>query len=243
MESAIAQIWQELLKLERVGRQDNFFELGGHSLLAVQLLSRVRQELGVEVALREVFAQPTVQGLARVLIEAKRSEQPAIVPVERNEPLPLSFAQQRLWFIDQLDPAAGAAYHIPVALRLQGKLDAGALRGALDRVVARHEVLRTRFVSLDGHPVQQIASADIGFRLLEQDLRALPDAARQAWLRASRAKRVRQFDLSGGPLIRGQLLRVGEEDHFTAHAAPHYFRWLVERCAVAGSQRAIRGIQ
>src|SRR6202044_2466113 len=97
-ERLLLSIWKSLFDRRTLSTRDNFFELGGHSLMAVQLLSRVRQELGMEVALREVFAQPTVRGLARVLIEAKRSEQAVIVPVERNQPLPLSFAQQRLWF-------------------------------------------------------------------------------------------------------------------------------------------------
>src|SRR5471030_2071292 len=109
VESALALIWQDLLKVERVGRHDNFFELGGHSLLAVQLASRLRQDLGIEIALRDLFAHPTLQGLAHVMEANGQTAQTVIPHADRSGPLPLSWSQQRLWFLDQLDPAAGAA--------------------------------------------------------------------------------------------------------------------------------------
>src|SRR6202158_2424794 len=214
VERAIAQIWQTLLGLPRIGRDDNFFELGGHSLLAVQLLSRLREQSGVELALREVFAQPTLQGEAKAVLRASRSAQPPLLPVDRSEPLPLSWAQQHLWFLDQLDHAAGAAYHLASGWCLQGRLDRVALRGTLDTIVARHEALRTSFVVLDSQPVQQIAAADVGFRLIEHDLSGLPAAAQQPRVgELTRSEAAEPFDLSAGPLIRGQLLRLAPEDH------------------------------
>ncbi|EGH74861.1 amino acid adenylation, partial [Pseudomonas syringae pv. aceris str. M302273] len=150
----MAQIWQNLLNLEQVGRHDQFFELGGHSLLAMRLISQVRQHLGVELGLADIFAQPELAAMARILADAKGSSQPPIVPVSRDQTLPLSFAQQRLWFLAQLE-GGSAAYHIPAGLRLRGTLDNPALKRALDRIVARHEVLRTTFVQVHGEDVAQ----------------------------------------------------------------------------------------
>src|SRR5262245_47554911 len=144
IERELARIWGELLKVERVGRRDNFFELGGHSLLAVQVLSRLRQRLGVEVALADLFAHPVLADLARKVGGAARAELPPIRVVDRSERLELSYAQQRLWFLAQLE-GASEAYHIPGGLRLRGDLDRRALRRALDRIVSRHEALRTTF--------------------------------------------------------------------------------------------------
>ncbi len=214
VESVLAQIWQELLGLTQVGRHDHFFELGGHSLLAVQLSSRIRQRLEVEVPLREIFEQPTLSGLAQRVRQLQPSVPSAIVRADRGERVPLSWAQQRLWFLDQLDPGASVAYHLPVSLRLAGLLDRAALRATLDRLVYRHESLRTSFVSVEGEPVQVIGSPEGGFSLREVDLRGLPgreQAVRVAQLSAAEA--VERFDLSSGPLIRGQLLQLAEQEH------------------------------
>jgi amino acid adenylation domain-containing protein len=214
VESAVARIWQALLKLERVGRDDHFFELGGHSLMAVQLMARVRQELGREVSLRELFQHPTLAAFAVAAAAAPRAAHSAIAVVDRAQPLVLSHAQQRLWFLDQLDPAAGAAYHMPAALRLQGKLDKIALQVALNRLVARHESLRTTFASVDGQPVQVINAADCGFALVHCDLSALGRTEREAALaEMSSAEAARRFDLAAGPLIRGQLLCLADDEH------------------------------
>jgi amino acid adenylation domain-containing protein len=214
VENGIARIWQELLRRERITLNDNFFELGGHSLLAAQLVSRLRQQFGVDVALREVFAQPTLQGVAQTVVRANRSVQPALLPVNRAGPLPLSWAQQRLWFQDQFDHAASAAYHLPGGLHLRGTLDRGVLKAALDAIVARHEALRTSFVLLDGQPVQQIAPADVGFHLVEHDLSDLAAAERESRVNElSQGEAADPFDLSTGPLIRGRLLRLGAEHH------------------------------
>ncbi|WP_146050780.1 non-ribosomal peptide synthetase, partial [Pseudomonas syringae] len=217
VEHALAEIWQVLLGLERVGRHDHFFELGGHSLLAVQLVSRLRQRFEVEVALRDVFAEPTLQGLARQVANARLSAQTPLTlltPVDRNLPLPLSWAQQRLWFLDQLDRAAGAAYHIPAGLRLRGRLDSDALQATLDRIVARHETLRTHFALHEGQAIQVIAPATQGFALVTHDLRALDSAAQhEAVERLAGEEALAPFDLSSGPLIRGRLVQLSETEH------------------------------
>ena len=212
LERALAQIWSELLGVERVGRQDHFFELGGHSLLAVQLLSRVRQRLGLEVSLQDLFSQPVLQQFAQLVSQAGRSELPPLQAMERPELLPLSFAQQRLWFIAQMDAAAGAAYHIPVRLRLSGRLDRSALQRALARIVERHEVLRTRFELVEGEPVQRIAAASVGFQLEQHDLRGGADPEQQVvyW---SQLEANAEFDLQQGPLIRGRLLQLADQEH------------------------------
>jgi len=127
---------------------------------------------------------------------------------------PASIGQQRLWFLDQLDPTAGAAYHLAAGLQLQGSLDRGALRATLDTIVARHEALRTSFVVLDSQPVQRIAPAEVGFHLIEHDLSGQSGAAQQQRVNElSGSEATERFDLSTGPLIRGQLLRLGPEEH------------------------------
>ncbi|MBO1537085.1 non-ribosomal peptide synthetase [Pseudomonas sp. OA65] len=213
-EIALAQIFQELLGLERVGRSDSFFELGGHSLLAAQLVSRVRQQLGGELMLRELFSHPSVEELARVVGGLRNLGTETIGLADRNAPLALSFAQQRLWFLDQLDAGAGSAYHMPAALLLRGELDQAALKAALDRLVARHESLRTTFELRGEHPVQIIAAPDCGFALGEQDLRALPyEQASLSAARIGNSEALAPFDLARGPLIRGRLLRLADDEH------------------------------
>ena len=170
LEMALAQIWAELFKLARVGRYDSFFELGGHSLLAVMLLSRVRRAAGVEISLKDLFAYPVLADLAAHLQAQSRSEQAPITPTLRGEAPLLSYAQQRLWFFSQLNSASDA-YHVPLVMRLHGELDTLALRRALDRIVARHEVLRTTFEREGGHMVQRIAAPDRGFDLRSEDVR------------------------------------------------------------------------
>jgi amino acid adenylation domain-containing protein len=216
VEEAIARIWRELLGLERIGRQDHFFELGGHSLMAIQLCARLREALQVELPLREVFTQPTLAALAAAVAKA-RGEAPApLAPIERADrsgPLPLSWPQQRLWFLAQLDAAAGAAYHLPAALRLAGRLDVDALRATLARVVERHEALRTRFEDDGGQPVARIADA-AGAALAWHDLSALAAAAREAEVtHLAHENATAPFDLARGPLLRAALLRLGAEEH------------------------------
>ncbi|HEV7590264.1 MAG TPA: amino acid adenylation domain-containing protein, partial [Longimicrobium sp.] len=171
-EAAVAGVWAEVLGIDRVGRFDHFFELGGHSLRAVQVVSRVRQVLGVEAALGELFVRPVLADFARGLEQATRSELPPIEPAPRDQPLQLSFAQQRLWFVERMG-SAGAAFHVPARMRLAGTLDRAALGRALDRIVARHEALRTTFAVHEGEPVQRILPVEeSAFRLVEHDLSA-----------------------------------------------------------------------
>ena len=198
-----------------MGRHDDFFALGGHSLLAVQLVARVRRVLGVEVALGELFRRSRLLEFGQVVAEAQRSVLPPIVPVVRSAggaPLELSFSQQRLWFLEQLG-GMGSAYHIPWGLRLTGTLEVAALRRALDRIVARHEALRTTFGVVDGVPQQVIAPVEgSAFALQEHDLRgeADPEAVLEE-LAAAEAQGL--FDLVKGPLIRGRLIRLTDEEH------------------------------
>ncbi|WP_420714784.1 amino acid adenylation domain-containing protein, partial [Roseateles sp. SL47] len=214
LEQRLAQIWQELLGVERVGRHDNFFELGGHSLLAVRVIVRVRQELGVESSLRALFNQPELAAFAKSVEQAGASLGQRIGRADRSAALPVSYAQQRLWFLDRLDAAAGAAYHMPVALRLSGALQRQALKATLDGLVRRHEILRTRFGSVDGQTVQWIDGPEVGFQWQEVDLSGLEEPQRtQAVQSLSQEEQRAPFDLARGPLIRGQLLKLEEQAH------------------------------
>ncbi|MDF0733571.1 amino acid adenylation domain-containing protein, partial [Pseudomonas entomophila] len=210
-ETTLAGIWSELLGVERVGRDDDFFALGGHSLQAVRMVLRVRQQLDAELALAKLFAQPRLRDIARVIERGEQTLLPVIESVERTGLAPLSFAQQRLWFLERIE-GAGAAYHIPVGVRLRGALDEAALRSALDAVVARHEALRTTFVEQDGEAAQRIAAADCGLVLTVSDVSASADREAQAQ-RLALEEASAAFDLSTGPLIRGRLLRVAQDDH------------------------------
>jgi amino acid adenylation domain-containing protein len=210
VEEVLAGIWAEVLGRERVGVTESFFELGGHSLLATRLISRVRQVLGVEVALGEVFRSPVLADLSRAIEDAARTELPPIERADRGARLPLSFAQQRLWFLEQMGEL-GSTYHLATRLRLQGELDRGALVRTLDRIVERHEALRTTFVMMEGEPVQRIAE-ESRFNLLEHDLGGHPDAAAEL-RRVADEEAGALFDLEQGPLIRGRLVRMAEDDH------------------------------
>jgi amino acid adenylation domain-containing protein len=211
VEQALAEVWSEVLGVERVGRRDDFFELGGHSLLVVLAVSRIQQVLELEVEPGKVFESPVLKDLAEVLAAAGRAELPPIERVDRGGRLPLSFAQQRLWFLEQMG-GLGSAYHASQRLRLRGALDRAALARALDGLVARHEALRTTFTAVDGAPEQRIAPAEAGFHLVEQDLEGRPDA--DAELQRVIAEEARApFDLRQGPLIRGRLVRLAPDDH------------------------------
>ncbi|WP_157696344.1 non-ribosomal peptide synthetase, partial [Caballeronia temeraria] len=218
LEHSLAQCFADVLGLERVSVFDNFFALGGHSLLATQLVSRVREALSVEVPLRKLFDAPSVASLAEALEESPRhvSALPALHAIERPAHLPLSFAQERLWFLEQLNPGQ-STYHIPIALRLSGTLDVRAFHSALNALVARHESLRTSFVQHDGQAVQHIAAElELPLPLIELDTLAQADEVR----RLAQAEASRPFDLQHGPLLRAQLLRLAEDQHvllFTMH--------------------------
>ena len=215
IEKQLAGMWQELLGIERVGRQDHFFELGGHSLLAVRLVARVQQVLGVELPVTTLFARPQLGQLAEAVREAgasgKQEALEAIMPISRMEPMPLSYAQQRLWFLAQME-GVSATYHIPAALRLRGKLDGQALKRSLDAIWARHEGMRSVFVAVEGGPRVELLPVETGLPLIEHDLRGVVDAEeRLQKLMMEEANAV--FDLGQGPLIRGRLIRLQEEEH------------------------------
>jgi amino acid adenylation domain-containing protein len=222
-EAALAGIWAEVLRVERVGVEDDFFALGGHSLLATRVVSRIREALGVEVPLRTLFEAPTVARLAARTDQLLRAgtgvRLPPLRPAPREGPLPLSFAQQRLWFIHQLEPRS-PAYNMPSPLRLRGRLRPGVLERALTELVRRHESLRTVFRSVAGEPVQVIRPAAPA-ALPVVDLRALDGERRGETVRRLAAEEAgRPFDLAGGPLLRATLLRAGEEEWallFTVH--------------------------
>ncbi|HST62170.1 MAG TPA: condensation domain-containing protein, partial [Longimicrobium sp.] len=215
MEEVLVEIWAEVLRLERVGVEESFFELGGHSLLATRVVSRIRQVFGVELPLRALFEGPTVGELAGRVEEMRRAELPAlppVVPVDRTGKLPLSFAQERLWFLDRLEPGS-TAYNIPVTWRLAGALDEAALERAVGEIVRRHEALRTVFTEVDGSPVQVVTPFD-GFVLPVEDLAHVAESERDAEVRRRAEEEAgRPFDLAAGPLFRAALLRLGGEDH------------------------------
>ena len=215
-EELVAEVWAQVLGIERVGIYDNFFELGGHSLLATQVVSRIREAFAVEIPLRRLFEVPTVAGLAQSIEAAKRAGQklqtPPILPVPRDGDLPLSFAQQRLWFIDQLEPG-NAAYNFPAAIRLNGPLNVTALERSVSEIVRRHEALRTTFTTVDGRPAQVIAPT-LTVRLPVVNLRELPESDREAEVRRLAIEEARRpFNLAKGPLLRVTLLRLADEEH------------------------------
>src|SRR6266850_848498 len=223
IEEILATIWQELLHVERVGRHDNFFELGGHSLLAVQAISRLRESFRVEISLRNLFEAPTIASLREKVEAALRQgvvqQAPALVRVPREGDVALSFAQQRLWFIAQLEPN-NTAYNVPAAVRLRGKLNVTALEQTLSEVIRRHEVLRTIFKEMEGRAVQVIMPAE-PVKLFLVDLSEVGEEEREGELmRLAKEEAEQRFDLTQGPLLRVWLLRLGEEDQvvfFTMH--------------------------
>jgi amino acid adenylation domain-containing protein len=216
VEEVVAGIWSEVLRASRVGVNDNFFSLGGHSLLATQVVSRVRDAFAVELPLRNFFEALTLAELAESIEaemkSARRIEFPPLTPVPRGAGLPLSSAQQRLWFLDQLEPG-NAFYVIPTAVRLSGQLNVAALGETFGEIVRRHESLRTTFAAPDGQPVQIISEA-FDPPLYVSDLSAEPEPRREAEaLRLVREEALRPFDLERGPLMRLLLLRLDDEDH------------------------------
>ncbi|MEJ2045588.1 MAG: condensation domain-containing protein, partial [Reinekea sp.] len=211
IEQALASIWQDLLGIGRVGRHDHFFELGGHSLLAVRLVSHIRSRLNRELPLARLFERPILKDLAAALQDAEQQSLSAIEPLRDGVTPPLSLAQQRLWFLTQIDPAASSAYVIHGGVQLRGALNKAALTQALNRIMARHAPLRTRFASVQGDAVQVIAPAGAqSFPLVEIALTddELPELAPQ-------------FDLSTGPLVQGQLVQINEQTHNLQIALHH----------------------
>ncbi|WP_197081938.1 non-ribosomal peptide synthase/polyketide synthase, partial [Silvibacterium bohemicum] len=205
-EEILCGIFAEVLKLDRVGLDDNFFRLGGHSLLATRLVSRIRVNLGVELPIRALFEAATVAELALRLHIGARARAP-LVKQSRPERIPLSYAQQRLWFLDRMEGPNGT-YNIPAALRLEGELNAGALEQALQDLITRHESLRTIFVELEGIPHQQILlSAQCGFKLIREQVDEADLSARLAEAAST------PFDLSWETPLRTWLFQLESNLH------------------------------
>ncbi len=228
-EEVLAAIWAEVLGRERVGVTEDFFDLGGHSLLATRVATRARAAFGVDLPLRELFEAPTVAALAARIEARLRSdavgaadagEAPPLTPIPREGALPLSFAQERLWFLDQLEPES-PFYNISGAVRLVGALAVPALAGSLAAVVARQESLRTTFAVEDGEPVQRIAPPG-PFPVPRVDLSSLPEARREGEvLRLAAAAAARPFDLARGPLLRTALLQLRPAEHVLVLVVHH----------------------
>jgi amino acid adenylation domain-containing protein/non-ribosomal peptide synthase protein (TIGR01720 family) len=214
----VAAIWEEVLNAPRVGLRDDFFALGGHSLLATRVVSRVRRELDVELPLRELFEARDLGGfVARVqaaLDSGRRARQPAPELVDRSGPLPLSHAQERMWFLWSLEPQS-AAYNVGGSVRMRGALNVSALEAGLAALQARHEALRTTFPRVSGVPVQRIALAGAAaVSIHHDDLSALPAAEREAELRRrAQVEASLPFDLESGPLFRVTAFRLAPEEH------------------------------
>ncbi|AUX32054.1 MULTISPECIES: type I polyketide synthase [Sorangium] len=224
-ERAIAAIWSALLGVHEIGVHDDFFGLHGDSLVATQVMSRIRAQLGVELPLRALFQGPTVAALAAQVDaarrgEARRREFPPIARIPRDGPLPLSFAQHRLWFVDQLEPGS-PAYNIPFVVRATGRLDVDALRRSLFEIARRHEALRTTFSARDGVPFPVIApEARVPFRM--SDLEHLAGEALDAAVSALVLEEsLEPFDLSRGPLLRVRVIRKRHDEHVIALVVHH----------------------
>jgi amino acid adenylation domain-containing protein len=214
-EEVLAGIWADILGLDRVGATDNFFDLGGHSLVATRVVSRVREAFRIDLPVRKLFEAPTVSALAQEVDRAMRvdggTRRPPLVPAPRDRDLPLSFAQQRLWFLQQLEPES-PAYSLPGALRLSGKLDRGALERSASEIVRRHEALRTTFRTVRGEPVQIVhPAAPVRIPLLDLSGIAGPREGHLREILAAEA--LRPFDLEAGPLLRLLLVRLGADEH------------------------------
>jgi amino acid adenylation domain-containing protein/non-ribosomal peptide synthase protein (TIGR01720 family) len=216
LEQQVASIWREVLGLERIGLEDDFFALGGHSLLATQIVSRVRQACDVELPLRVLFDASELGAFAAqvdVIRQAGMSNRHLpIARVDRNQRVPLSHSQQRMWFLWQLEPDS-PAYNVGGMARLRGVLDISRFEAALQALIARHETLRTTFPSADGVAWQQV-HAELKLRLQWQDFSALAEGERQQRLQDFADAQAHQpFDLEQGPLLRACLVKAGEQEH------------------------------
>ncbi|UII73719.1 non-ribosomal peptide synthase/polyketide synthase [Pseudomonas sp. HN11] len=207
LQQQVAAIWADILGVERVGLTHHFFELGGHSLLAMQVVSRIRQALHLEVPLKLLFEQPRLDGFVAALTvqDIAAPKAPALVPVGRDQPLPLSYAQERQWFLWQLEPQS-AAYHIPSALRLKGQLDLDALQHSFDALLARHESLRTH-LHQDHDRTVQVIEPHVSLQIVRADVNETELKARVE------GEIAQPFNLESGPLLRVSLLRVAVDEH------------------------------
>ncbi|MEM6398887.1 MAG: amino acid adenylation domain-containing protein, partial [Cyanobacteria bacterium P01_D01_bin.116] len=224
IENLLAGIWAKILGIEKVGICSNFFELGGHSLIGTRVISQIRQVFGVELALRSLFEKPTIAGLAKEIEKAIKVdsgiEPNNIERIERSPELPLSFPQQRLWFLAQLEPDS-PFYNIPAAVRLQGELDLEALQESFNEIVRRHEALRTNFLSIEGQGVAVI-SEEKPLTLSILDISSLSAWQQEAEVKQQATQEAQQpFDISSDHLLRVKLLRLGEQEHIILLSMHH----------------------
>ncbi|MCZ8026599.1 MAG: amino acid adenylation domain-containing protein, partial [Microcystis sp. LE19-10.1B] len=232
IEEMLVQIWTEILKIEQVGIYDNFFEIGGHSLLATQLVSRIRSLFKIELPLRSLFGAATVAELAHLIGQLQQQNLtltvPPILPRTKDTELPLSFAQQRLWFLDQLQPNS-ALYNIPMVLYFRGNLNQKALEQSLREICNRHEVLRTNFVTIDGQPTQIIQTTRETISVV--DLQDLPIHEQEEKTEQLKQKQATQtFDLAKESLIRITLVVLSETEHLLLVCMHHIISdgWSIE---------------
>ncbi len=221
VEELVADVWARVLGVERVGAEDNFFDLGGHSLLATQVISRLSQACQVELPLRRLFETPTVQGLAESIEVARRAgrrPQPPLRPRPPGESAPLSFAQQRLWFLDRFEPES-PFYNIPAAARLSGELNVDALKRALREIVKRHEILRTTFQDVDGKPVATV-TPEFDVPLPVVDVSGLQEPQVEA-RRLAQFEAQRPFALDCGPMLRTVLFKLAPREHVVVLVMHH----------------------
>ncbi|MGY2990309.1 amino acid adenylation domain-containing protein [Bradyrhizobium sp. USDA 4508] len=215
LEIHLTQIWMDVLHTDVVGVRDNFFRLGGHSLIATQIIARISDTLQIEVPLQRLFEAPTIEQLAATIKPLVGSDPqpqvPTIARVARDRPIPLSFAQQRLWFLDQFDPGS-AVYNIAMPVRFAA-LDAAVLEGALNDLIVRHETLRTTFDTVADEPVQVIAPS-LQIKMPVHDLRNMPEEARKLESQRLIAQQMRMpFNLKHGPILRAELIRLHNNDN------------------------------
>ncbi|NEQ79118.1 MAG: amino acid adenylation domain-containing protein, partial [Moorea sp. SIO2I5] len=223
-EGIIANIFASVLGVQNVGIHDNFFELGGHSLLATQVISRIEKSFEVELPLRLLFESPTVVGLAEAIHKARKTDlkwkTPPIERVSRNGKLPLSFAQARLWFLDQLD-SDSLAYNLPAAVSLVGSLNVAALEQTFNEIVRRHEVLRTTFTMVEGQPIQLITPS-LNISLPVVNLCELPEAEQKNQVQQLVNEwGQRLFNLAQDPLLRFMLVQLNEQEHLLLFSTHH----------------------
>ncbi len=223
-QEVLVSIWQQVLGLNQIGTQDDFFQIGGHSLLATQVIARVNKTFQVELPVRSVFEAPTIAALSQVIVHSRqvgrRVQDDQLQPVPRTGSLSLSFAQQRLWFLDQMEPQS-SFYNIPAGVRLRGQLNVAALQRSVDEIIRRHESLRTRFENRQGQPFQVVDPATCR-SIPVRDLSWLSDHEREAEARrVAMAEFTKPFDLAHGPLVRLLLIKL-EEDHHIALLTLHH---------------------
>nr|MDJ0729888.1 amino acid adenylation domain-containing protein [Crocosphaera sp.] len=215
IEEILANICSQILKVDQVGINDNFFELGGHSLLATQLISRIRQNLQTELPLRSLFATPTLAELAQQIQTLQQQELATVAPIlprDTAAKLVLSYAQQRLWFLDQFEPNS-ALYNIPIALRLEGNLNQTALEQSLEKIIQRHEVLHTNFITVEGEPVQ-IIHPQIDWSISVVNLEHLSTTEQEInYQQFINNQAIQPFNLATEPLIRATLVTLNETEH------------------------------